>query len=71
MPVQPLPRARRGFALLTPERRKEVAAKGGSSVPAHKRSFSVDHSLALRAGSKGGSTSRGGGRPKLVEHSNA
>lgn len=45
----------RGFASLSPERRREVAAKGGASVPADKRSFSQDHGLAARAGSVGGS----------------
>lgn len=28
------PRARRGFAAMNPERRREIARKGGASVPA-------------------------------------
>jgi general stress protein YciG len=56
----------RGFALLTPERRKEIARAGGSAVPAHKRAFSQDSDLASAAGTKGGLASHGGGRPKKV-----
>lgn len=48
---------KRGFAGLSPERRREIARKGGSSVPSDKRSFSKDRSLARSAGSKGGSHS--------------
>lgn len=48
------PRQRRGFACMTPERRKEIAQKGGASVPSHKRSFSRDRDLATSAGRKGG-----------------
>ena len=44
----------RGFAAMTPERRKAIAAKGGRSVDPANRSFSKDRSLAARAGSKGG-----------------
>lgn len=54
----------RGFAAMTPERRKEIARKGGASVPADKRSFSRDKDLAASAGRKGGEASRGGGRKK-------
>lgn len=45
---------RRGFALLPPERRKEIAKKGGQSVPNERRSFSTNRALAARAGRKGG-----------------
>lgn len=45
----------RGFASLSPERRIEIARKGGASVPADKRSFSQSRDLAQSAGSKGGS----------------
>lgn len=50
--------AKRGFASLTPERQREIASKGGKSVPAEKRSFSQDRNLAARAGQKGGSVVR-------------
>jgi general stress protein YciG len=63
------PRARRGFAAMSPERRREIARKGGGAVPAEKRSFAKNRDLAQSAGSKGGSASRGGGRtrkPKMA-----
>jgi general stress protein YciG len=46
--------SRRGFASLSPERRKEIASLGGSSVPEERRSFSQDRDLAREAGRKGG-----------------
>jgi len=52
----------RGFAAMSPAKRKEIARKGGASVPAEKRSFSKDKDLAAAAGRKGGEASRGGGR---------
>lgn len=48
------PKARRGFACMTPERVAEIAAKGGRSVPDEKRSFSKDRTLAETSGRKGG-----------------
>lgn len=57
------PRSRRGFAAMDPDRRREIARKGGASVPGEKRSFTRDRDLAANAGRKGGSSSRGGGRP--------
>lgn len=45
---------KRGFAALTPERRHEIAAMGGKSVPARKRTFSRKKALARTAGRKGG-----------------
>jgi general stress protein YciG len=56
----------RGFAAISPERRREIASMGGLSVPAEKRSFSQDRDLASRSGSTGGKISRGGGRPRKV-----
>lgn len=52
------PKKLRGFARLSPERRKEVAAMGGASVPNDKRTFSKDKNLAASAGAKGGSSGR-------------
>lgn len=49
---------KRGFASLSPERRTEIARKGGAAVPAEKRSFSQSQALAQSAGSKGGQTPR-------------
>jgi general stress protein YciG len=45
---------RRGFAAMDRKRQRDIASKGGSSVPVAKRSFSRDHDLAVRAGRKGG-----------------
>lgn len=56
----------RGFAGMSPERRREIARKGGASVPADKRSFSMNHDLASTAGRAGGEASRGGRRPRTT-----
>ncbi len=47
----------RGFASMGEDRQREIASKGGRSVPAEKRSFSQDRSLASQAGRKGGQVS--------------
>lgn len=47
-------RRQRGFAAMEEERQREIAAKGGQSVPDEKRSFSQDRDLAAAAGRKGG-----------------
>lgn len=49
-----MPKAIRGFALMSPERLSEIAKKGGRSVPANKRSYHVKPELAREAGRKGG-----------------
>ncbi|MDR3507752.1 MAG: general stress protein [Caulobacteraceae bacterium] len=54
--------ARRGFAAMDKTRQREIARKGGASVPDEKRSFSQDRDLAAAAGRKGGEASHGGGR---------
>ena len=51
---------KRGFASMDDDKQREIAAKGGSSVPAEKRSFSQDPELASEAGKKGGESSQGG-----------
>jgi hypothetical protein len=48
-------------------KQREIASKGGQSVPAAKRSFSQDRRLAAEAGRKGGQSSHGGGRSKQPE----
>lgn len=66
MPVDEMPRSvLRGFAALDPERRREIARRGGASVPNDKRSFAQNRDLAANAGRKGGAASRGGGRKPL------
>ena len=52
--------SKRGFASMDPERQREIARKGGASVPSEKRSFSQDRTLAAEAGRKGGEASHGG-----------
>jgi general stress protein YciG len=59
--------ARRGFAAMDKERQREIARKGGASVPDEKRSFSQDRDLAAAAGRKGGEASHGGGRQRSNE----
>ena len=59
--------ARRGFAAMDKERQREIARKGGASVPDEKRSFSQDRDLAAAAGRKGGEASHGGGRRRAGE----
>ena len=49
-------KSKRGFASMSPERIREIASKGGSSVPKEKRSFSTNSDLAARAGRKGGTS---------------
>ena len=52
--LAPGARKPRGFATMSPARRREIAAKGGSSVAPEKRSFSMVPSLAAEAGRLGG-----------------
>lgn len=52
------PKKLRGFAKLSPDRRREIAAKCGMSVEPQERAFSKDRSLAARAGRTGGGISR-------------
>jgi general stress protein YciG len=59
-------KSRRGFAAMSPEKRREIATKGGASVPPERRSFSQDPGLAAMAGKKGGQASRGGGRKPAI-----
>ena len=51
--------AARGFASMDAEKQREIARKGGRSVPNDKRSFSQNHQLASEAGRKGGHSSHG------------
>jgi uncharacterized protein len=49
----------RGFAGMDQAKQREIASKGGASVPDEKRSFSQDRELAAAAGRKGGQASGG------------
>lgn len=55
----------RGFASMDPEKQREIARKGGRSVPNEKRSFSQNHQLASEAGRKGGHSSHGNRRAAM------
>jgi general stress protein YciG len=48
----------RGFASMDPEKQRQIARKGGTSVPKEKRSFSRNRTLAAEAGRKGGQSVR-------------
>ncbi|HTV32436.1 MAG TPA: KGG domain-containing protein [Methylocella sp.] len=48
----------RGFAAMDAEKQREIARKGGRSVPNEKRSFSQNPKLASEAGRKGGRSPR-------------
>lgn len=50
-------KSRRGFASMSPEKVREIASKGGKSVPPERRSFSMNRTLAQQAGAKGGAIS--------------
>lgn len=44
----------RGFAAMSAQRRREIAAMGGRAVPKYKRTFRQNRELAKTAGRKGG-----------------
>ncbi|WP_241665307.1 con-10 family general stress protein [Teichococcus oryzae] len=45
---------KQGFASMDEAKQRNIASKGGQSVPAAKRSFAQDPALAAEAGRKGG-----------------
>jgi general stress protein YciG len=53
-PMTDKPKAKRGFAVMNPELQRSIAAKGGSAVPAEKRTFAVDATHARECGRLGG-----------------
>src|SRR6202165_3574005 len=52
----------RGFASMDEDKQREIASKGGKSVPDEERSFSKDPELAAEAGRKGGESVPAGER---------
>ena len=58
------PKARRGFASMSPEKQREIASKGGRAAHAKGTSHEWSSNEARDAGRKGGMVSRGG-RGKL------
>ena len=49
----------RGFGSMADDKQRDIASKGGRSVPDDKRSFSKDPQLAAEAGREGGQQSGG------------
>lgn len=62
----PKVKSRRGFASMSPEKRREIAQRGGAAVPSEKRSYFKNRDLAAEAGRKGGEVS-GANRKKPSE----
>lgn len=58
------PKARRGFASMSPEKQREIASKGGRAAHAKGTAHEWSSGEARDAGRKGGMVSRGG-RGKL------
>ena len=52
--ARPKGSSKRGFAAMDADKQRAIARKGGESVPAEKRSFFQNRSLAAQAGRKGG-----------------
>jgi general stress protein YciG len=52
-------KAKRGFAAMSLEKRREIARKGGQSVKPENRAFAQNRELASEAGRKGGAQSPG------------
>jgi general stress protein YciG len=53
-------KGRRGFAAMDGDKQRDLAARGGRSVPPGKRSFARDPGLAAEAGRKGGGHAHSG-----------
>jgi general stress protein YciG len=63
-------KARRGFAVMSPEQRRAIAAKGGKAAHLKGTAHEWTSEEASLAGKKGGVVSRGGrGRLPLVDRS--
>ena len=62
-PLNPPRKKKVGFAKLDPEARRAMGAKGGGAPRKTPRGFALDKTRAIEAGRKGGSLSKGGGRP--------
>lgn len=63
----PKPRARRGFALMDPERQRAISKMGGASVAPENRAFSRNRDLAVEAGRKGGLARLPASRPTTTD----
>ncbi|MDB5572268.1 MAG: hypothetical protein JWN93_3451 [Hyphomicrobiales bacterium] len=59
-------KAKRGFAAMSLEKRREIARKGGQSVKPENRAFAQNRDLASSAGRKGGAQSPGKRRRRRI-----
>lgn len=50
---KPKPKAKRGFAAMSPEKQRELSRKGGAALRPEDRPFTRDKKLASEAGRKG------------------
>lgn len=64
---QAKPKSRRGFAAMSPERQKAIAAKGGRMAHRLGRGHIWNREEAIEAGRRGGKASRGGRGKKPQE----
>ena len=53
-------KAKRGFAAMDSEKQREIARRGGKSVPPERRSFAQSRELAATAGRTGGKATQAG-----------
>lgn len=61
-------KSRRGFAVMTPERQREIASKGGQAAHVKGTAHQWTSEEARAAGQKGGQISRGGrGRAPVAQ----
>ena len=58
----------RGFASMDADKQREIARKGGESVPPEERSFSRDRELASEGGRKGGENVPAKERSRSKDH---
>lgn len=59
LPAPPRPKQRRGFAAMSPEKRREIASRGGKAAHEQGRGHEWDSEAARAAGRKGGRARRG------------
>lgn len=63
------PKARRGFAAMSPEKRREIASRGGKKAHEMGVAHTFTRESAIEAGSKGGAAfHRKRGRTVIVDH---
>jgi len=68
-PVEEAPKKlRRGFAVIDPERRREISSRGGKAAHATGHAHKFTQEQAREAGRKGGMASRRAVRKKNVEN---